>query len=85
MGQDGENAEVICVRREQEYFCKRDWTTQITLILRVNFSSGRMEAWHGLPESAMTATAAMNMSWTKCTLQPRSGSKAALATGPGSE
>jgi len=33
----------------------------------------------------LAATAAMDMSWTKCTLQPRSGSKAALATGPGSE
>ena len=48
---------MICVRRKQEYFCKRDWTTQITLILRENFSSRRMlEAWDGLPESAVTPT-----------------------------
>jgi hypothetical protein len=44
------------VRRKQEYFCKRDWTTQITLIPRENFSSRRMlEAWDGLPESAVTS------------------------------
>jgi hypothetical protein len=34
--------QVICVRREQEYFCKQDWTTQITLIPRENFFSTRM-------------------------------------------
>jgi hypothetical protein len=56
VGQDGEDVEVICVRRKQEYFCKRDWTTQITLILRENFSSRRMlEAWDGLPGSAVTS------------------------------
>ena len=30
-GQDDRDKEVIWVKREQEYFCKRDWTGQITL------------------------------------------------------
>src|ERR1700677_3849755 len=34
--------EVIWVRRERKYFCEKDWTTQIRLKLKVNFSSARM-------------------------------------------
>jgi hypothetical protein len=30
-GRDGENKEVIWVKRKQEYFCKGDWTGQISL------------------------------------------------------
>ncbi len=30
--------EVIWVKREAEYFCKQDWTTQISLIEQVNFA-----------------------------------------------
>jgi len=42
------DVELIWVGREQRYFCWRDWTTQITLIPRENFSSRRMlEAWAG--------------------------------------
>jgi hypothetical protein len=26
LGRDGEEAEVICVKREQEYFCEGGWT-----------------------------------------------------------
>jgi hypothetical protein len=29
---DGGDVELICVKREAKYFCKWDWTTQITLI-----------------------------------------------------
>jgi hypothetical protein len=32
VGRDGEDIKVIWGERKQEYFCKRDWTTQITLI-----------------------------------------------------
>ncbi len=32
LGRDGEDEEVIWVKREPEYFCKGDWTGQITLM-----------------------------------------------------
>jgi hypothetical protein len=32
-------AEVICVRRKQQYFCKGDWTGSIKLIPKENFFS----------------------------------------------
>ena len=34
--------EVIWVKSEPEYFCARDWTTQISLIPQQNFFSARM-------------------------------------------
>ena len=47
-GRTVKDVEVICVRREQKYFCREDWTAQITLIPRENFSSRRiLEAWAG--------------------------------------
>jgi hypothetical protein len=46
VGQDAEDVEVICLGREQKYFFEEDWTTQITLISKENFSSRRtLEAW----------------------------------------
>jgi hypothetical protein len=42
VGQDGGDKQAICVRRKRKYFCKRDWTAQITLIPRENFSSRRV-------------------------------------------
>ena len=35
------DVEVIWVKREPEYFCKRGWTTQISLIAQQNFFSAR--------------------------------------------
>src|ERR1700678_1065466 len=48
--------EVIWVRRERKYFCEKDWTTQIRLKLKVNFSSARMTSTGypgGLAQSAI--------------------------------
>jgi hypothetical protein len=35
---------LIWVRREAEYFCREDWTTQIALIAKANFLPAR-SAW----------------------------------------
>jgi hypothetical protein len=36
------DVEVIWVKSELKYFCKEDWTAQITLIPRENFLSMRI-------------------------------------------
>jgi len=41
VGRDASDVEVIWVKREQEYFCEEDWTTQITLIEFDNSASAR--------------------------------------------
>jgi hypothetical protein len=41
LGRDGEDEEVIWVKREPEYFCKGDWTGQITLMRHDKSDFGR--------------------------------------------
>jgi hypothetical protein len=38
---------VIWGSGEANYFCKRDWTTQISLIRLMNFISARRASWRG--------------------------------------
>src|SRR5665213_2301701 len=41
VGRDGNDVEVIWVKREREYFCEEDWTPQIRLRLKENFPPPR--------------------------------------------
>ncbi len=41
VGRDGEIMELIWVRPEAKFFCKQDWTAQISLIPHVNFVFSR--------------------------------------------
>jgi hypothetical protein len=58
---------VIWVKREEEYFCKADWTTQITLIRLNNLASARTSVARAVLRSP---DAALRNPGTNVTLAP---------------